>query len=73
MARVDSKRRSGIHLTGEDSGWPVAVAEDTAGDGKEPWPVKNGTGLDDATLAQARGIDSDGSVRTIAADSGGSS
>lgn len=69
MARVDSKGRSGIHLTGEDSGWPVA----TASDDNEPEPKRDGSGEDDLTKEQAREIDGTGSVRTVAADSGTSS
>lgn len=69
MARVDSQGRSGIHLTGEDSGWPVATADDAL----EPEPKRDGSGEDDVTKEQAREIDGDGSVRTVAADSGGSS
>jgi hypothetical protein len=34
--------KSGVHLTGADSGWPVATASDTA----EPEPKKDGTGAD---------------------------
>lgn len=69
MGRVDSKGRSGIHLTGEDSGWPVANADDDL----EPEPKRDGSGTDDLTKEEAREIDGTGSVRTTLADSGTSS
>ena len=41
--------KSGIHLTGQDSGWPVATASDT----DEAEPKKPGDGTDGKDKAQS--------------------
>lgn len=41
--------KSGVHLTGADSGWPVAADA-------EPDPHKDGTGTDDAALPEAQSV-----------------
>ena len=52
MATTDEK--SGVHLTGEDSGWPVAADA-------EPDPKKDGSGDDDAALPNAEEV-ADGEI-----------
>lgn len=46
MADSTIPEKSGVHLTGADSGWPV-------GDASEPGHVKNGTGTDGLPKASA--------------------
>lgn len=46
MAQVE---KSGVHLTGADSGWPVASDA-------EPMPHKDGTGTDDAALPDVTAV-----------------
>lgn len=58
MPTVANQTRSGIHLTGEDSGWPVAAEP-------EDDPKKDGTG--DDPHDQAVAIDAAGTVTTEAA------
>jgi hypothetical protein len=59
--------RSGVHLTGEDSGFPVADPD------AEPGPVKDGTGADphpDATAVVDGEVATDGEA--VRGDTGGS-
>lgn len=56
MGTESDETRSGIHLTGKDSGWPVADPDE------EPGPVKPTDGSDD--LPSADEIDADGDVKT---------
>lgn len=48
--------KSGVHLTGRDSGWPV-------GSDPEPEPKHDGTGADEASLPDATAAD-DGVITT---------
>ena len=50
--------KSGVHLTGVDSGYPVATADDTA----EPEPKKPGDGTDPHLAVKAVSV-ANGSVK----------
>jgi hypothetical protein len=44
-----AREKSGVHLTGADSGWPV-------GDSSEPGYTKNGSGTDDGAKPKAQSV-----------------
>lgn len=46
MAAMTHPEKSGVHITGVDSGWPTGAAS-------EPLHVKDGTGADPSPKAQS--------------------